>query len=908
MTKQVFILILLNLSFLTSFAQKTSITGNVKDVKLGETLIGASVYVEGTTIGTVTDFDGNYILNNVPVGTINLVCSFISYEKVVKENIKIVEGGAPVINFEMGESAVELNDVVVIAKAKRESALVLLMDQKKSSVMKQSIGAQQLAIQGISDAASAASKITGVSKQEGNKGLSVRGLGDRYNTTTLNGLPLPSNNAELKNIDLGLFSTDIIEFVDVEKVSTAYLYGDFAGANINVVSKVHSGNRFLKIGLKSGYNLSLADADKFYLGDGPGGLGFDDFNYPQDLSVYDFESTWNPEEKRVYPNFDFSLSGGKSFKFENSDLNAFASLSFDNEYAYSDLLQRKVNGSDYVRTDLEGEQFKYNTQTTGMLNLNYNWASNKLFYNSILLNTSEQTLKNLRGTIFDLAELGAYVRRAEYERNTVLVNQLLGEHKLKKDMDLNWGVAYNTVNNIVPDRRHNTLEGEDENEKMFATNDQANNNRYFHDLTEDELATNLSLDYKFGKGFDDADYKGKITFGYSGKFKKRAFEATQFNHKIKTNQLVDVLDVDAYFNNQNLQNDKFDLRVLSNNFVSLSTYDGEQVINAGFASLEYNFNSRFLALIGFRVENVNQQIEYKTSLGEGEEEFTELKVLPNLSLRYALNDKSNLRFATSITYTLPQFKETALFLFEGITDVTVGNPFLTPSTNYNGEIKWEFFPKPSELISVAAFGKYIIDPINKFVRASAGNEFTYANTGDWAYLYGLEFELKKNLWFISSEKSTKKLSLSTNLTLMETKQELNADKIISQTKGQFNANFNKDEEELQGAAPMIANADLTYKYAWNDGQNSVTSTLVYGYVSDRLNLIGYSSLGNQVDKAVHTLDFVLKSKIKQWGLSFSAKNILNQDIERTQENTSQDWLVKSYNKGVKLSMGLSYTF
>ena len=908
MTKQVFLVLLLNISFLGLFAQQTSITGNVKDIKLGETLIGASVYVDGTTIGTVTDFDGNYTLNNVPVGTINLKCSFISYETLTKENIVLVEGDIPVINFEMGESSVELSDVVVIAKAKRESALVLLMDQKRSSVMKQSIGAQQLATQGISDAASAASKITGVSKQEGKRGLSVRGLGDRYNTTTLNGLPLPSNNAELKNIDLGLFSTDIIEFVDVEKVPTAYLNGDFAGANINIVSKVHSGDSYLKLGLKTGYNLNLEDTDKFYLGDGPGLLGFDDFNYPNDLSVYNFESNWNPDEKTVYPNFEFKLSGGKTFNFENSDLKAFASLSFDNEYTYSELLQRKVNGSDYVRTDLKGELFKYNTQTTGMLNLNYNWASNKIFYNSIVLNTSDQSLKNLRGTIFDLAEVGAYVRRAEYERNTVLVNQLLGEHNLNNNVDLNWGVAYNTVNNIVPDRRHNTLEGKGENEKMFATNDQANNNRYFHDLTEDEVAANFSLDYKFGKGFDDADYKGKITFGYFGKFKERAFGATQFNHKIKTNQLVDIYNVDAYFNDQNLQNDLFALRVLSNNFVSLSTYDGEQMIHSGLASLEYNFSSRFLALIGVRFENVNQKIEYKTSLGEGEEEFTESKILPNLSLKYALNDKSNLRFASGITYTLPQFKETALFLFEGITDVTVGNPYLTPSTNYNAEFKWEFFPKPSELISVAAFGKYIVDPINKFVRASAGNEFTYANTGDWAYLYGLEFEMKKDLWSTSTEKSTKKLSLSTNLTLMDTKQELNADKIINQSQGQFNANFNKDEEELQGAAPMIANADLTYKYSWNDGQNAVTSTLVYGYVSDRLNLIGYSSLGNQVDKAIHTLDFVLKSKIKQWGLSLSAKNILNKDIERIQENTSQDWVVKSYQKGIKLSVGLSYTF
>ena len=908
MTKQVLIVLLLTLTSFGVFAQKGTITGNVKDSKTGEALIGASVYIDGTTLGTVTDFDGNYTIPNVPVGNVVVKCSFISYETASKENITVDEGNSVVVDFVMGESTVALNDVKVIAKAKRESEVVLLLDQKKSAVIKQSIGAQQLANQGVSDAASAAAKITGVSKQEGTKGLNVRGLGDRYNTTTLNGLPLPSNNAEFKNIDLELFSTDIIEFVDVEKVPTPHLYGDFAGANINIVSKVHSGSPFLKIGLKTGYNTRVSDADDFFLGDGPGMLGFDDFDYQDDLSVYDFETNWNPEKKTVYPNMELAISGGKTFEFENSKLNAFATLSFENEYKYSELLQRSVNGSDFFRKDLEGEQFKYETQTTGMLNLNYNWTSNNIYFNSILLNTSDQSLKNLRGFIIDLAEEGGFVRRMEFERNTVLVNQLLGEHKLNPKMDLKWGVTYNTVNNIVPDRRHNTMENGTETEKIFATNDQANNNRYFHDLTEDEVAANLSWNYKFGEGFDDNAYRGKLTFGYLGKFKTRSFESTQFNHKIKENRLTNINDIDSYFNNENLQDDVFDLKVLSSDFVILSTYDGKQIINAGFTSLEYNLSPRFLALIGIRVENVFQEIEYKTSLGEGKEDFTELNVLPNLSLRYALNDKSNLRFATGITYTLPQFKESALFLFEGITNVTVGNPFLTPSTDYNAEIKWEKFPKPSELISVAAFGKYIVDPINKFVRASAGNEFTYANTGDWAYLYGVEFEVKKDLWTLTTDNSSKKLYATANLTLMETNQELNTEKIIEETDGQFNANFNKDEEELQGAAPLIANANLSYKYSWKEGQNSVTSTLVYGYVSDRLNLIGYSSLGNQVDKEIHNLDFVLKSKLNKFGLSFSAKNLLDQDIERFQENETQDWVVKSFKKGIKFSLGLSYTF
>ena len=907
MIKQVFLVLLLSISSIGAFAQKGSATGNVKDGKTGEALIGASVYVDGTTIGTVTDFDGNYTLPNIPAGIVTLTCSFISYETLSKENITVTEGNPVSVDFVLGSSTVELNDVKIVAKAKRESEVVLLLDQKKSAVIKQSIGAQELSNQGVSDAATAATKITGITKQEGTNGLNVRGLGDRYNSTTFNGLPLPSNDSEFKNIDLKLFSTDIIEFIDVQKVSIANLSGDFAGANINIISKKHSGENFFKVGLKTGFNSSMSDADQFYMSDGPNLTGFYNSDYPTDFSNYKFENKWNPQEKTIYPNLGLALSGGKTFDFENSKLNVFGTLSFDNDYYYGELTERKINGSDDLRQDLSGEEYQYATQTTGMINLNYNWRNSNIYLNSMFLNTSEDWIGTGTGYIKDLAEEGAFVRKMEFERNTVLVNQLLGDHKLNSKTNINWGVTYNNVNNIVPDRRYITMENGTDTEKEFATNDQANNNRYYHDLVEDEIAGNFNLDYKFGEGFEDAGYKGKLSVGYSGKFKTRSFEAVQFNHKILNNRFTDIDDIDSYFNNEDLQNNTFDLKVRSSDFVILSTYDGKQTVNAGFASLEYNFTARLLLLLGVRFENVYQQIEYNTALGKGKEDFTEFNVLPNLSLRYALTDKSNLRFATGVTYTLPQFKETALFSFQDKNEATLGNPYLTPSKNYNGELKWELYPKPNELFSVAVFGKYIVDPINKFVMASASNDFTYANTGDWAYVYGVELETKKDIFTLSSENSTKKLYTTANLTLMKTEQTLDSEKINEQSKQTVSASFNKDKEELQGAAPLIANANLSYKYSWSTS-NSITSTISYNYVSDRLNLIGYASLGNQVDKEIHNLDFIVKSKLKKFGVNLSVKNILNQDVDRIQENETRNWVVKHHKKGIKYSLGLNYTF
>lgn len=203
--------------------------------------------------------------------------------------------------------------------------------------------------------------------------------------------------------------------------------------------------------------------------------------------------------------------------------------------------------------------------------------------------------------------------------------------------------------------------------------------------------------------------------------------------------------------------------------------------------------------------------------------------------------------------------------------------------------------------------------MNRVVMASASNDFTYANTGDWAYLYGAEFELKKDLWSITSRSGYRKLFATANLTLMETKQDLNGEKVREETKDPngnslINTNFNTDEDVLQGAAPLLANASLGYKVSWAEGAKSISSSLVYGYVSDRLYLIGFSSFGNQVDKEVHTLDYVLKSSFNKLGISLSAKNILNSDIDRVQENASGDHLIRSYKQGVKLSIGVSYQF
>ncbi|MBN2764393.1 MAG: TonB-dependent receptor, partial [Bacteroidales bacterium] len=706
-------LVLLSGNMFTSFSQQGSLKGKVTDAETGEELIGATIVIKGTTKGTITDFEGNYVLENFPAGKHTIQCSYISYE-AEEEEVTMEAGQLVMMNFALNSSEVSLQEVEVVGRKNRESENLLLIEQKEAAVAVESIGARELSAKGASDAGDAATKITGVTKQEGGNTLNIRGLGDRYNSTTLNGLPLPSNNAETKNIDLKLFTTEIIEFLSVEKIFTADMYADFSGANVNIGSKQFSGRPYINIELRTGTNTGVFDAEKFYLQDGPGLWGFDNFEPTYSLQRYSFETTWNPVEKSVVPDLGFGIAGGKSFAFSRSTLNSFFTLSYDNEYGYSDYMERRVNGSNRIRKDLMGEQYNFETQTTGMVNLNLDMRKHDFYYNLALLNSSDQELKNLTGFITDLAEIGGLVRRSDFERTALLINQLLGRHDFGKNI-FNWGLSYNKVWNKIPDRRHLTLSNihdgiPNDTYKHFTNDNESDYFRYFHSFTENEYAANISVERSFGQGFTGNDVRGKLTFGYAGKYKKRDFEAIQINHDIYhqarkdsffTNQdyywvYVDIWDIDAFLNDENLQNNEFYIRTFFGNTLRPQTYAGTQITNGIYGLLECNITPKLLAMVGARFEYVYQSVDYLTSENPvgGEGSFSELNILPSLSLKYMLNDKNNLRFAASKTYVLPQFTEMALFLFEGITETAVGNPKIYLSQVYNIDLKWEMFPGP----------------------------------------------------------------------------------------------------------------------------------------------------------------------------------------------------------------------
>ncbi|MDM1041711.1 MULTISPECIES: TonB-dependent receptor domain-containing protein [Empedobacter] len=909
--------LLLLLGSAALFAQTNiKLEGTLFDQKTNQPLSEKTFVVEGLNIQAKTDDKGHYEIS-VPDDTYQLDIKVDGYQSV-SQNLS----DSNTLNMylkpeDLKDTKIDLSTAVVTGRKDKSGEASLLNIQKKSVKMVENIGAAELDRKGVSDAASAVAKMAGVTKQEGTGDVFVRGLGDRYNYTSLNGLPIPSENPSNKNVKLDLFPTDVIDYISLSKTFNVRMMADFGGANIDIESKLYEGNGLLEIGTGLNLNSNAITNKNFNLQDGPNWFGFQKTKIPANATTgYHFTNSFNPQSKSAVAG-GFNIKGGKSYKFENgAKFGFFATAAFDNSaQSIEKGLARSV---DAQGNNLKGfndyTKDSYNTNTTGMVNLYYDFnPNNRLRANSIFINNTSQSLQEYKGFIRDLAEdNNGFIRRGTYERNQVFVNQLLGDHRLDDKSEFHWGVSYNTVKQDMPDRLQNTMRLDKQSgQYVLASQDASLSNRYYQNLNENEVSANLEYNRVFGG--DLKDYKAKISIGYQGRHKERDFEANQFNFKILRSGIqVDPNNLDAFFNQSNygsgFEITTFDIK--SDGSYRSQVYSGQKDIQVGFAEVEYNFTDRLTAVLGVRAEYLKQSIDWYTALSQGKNSFDQFELLPSLMLRYKLTDNQNLRFATSKTYTLPQFKETAMFVYEDVTETFRGNPMLYPSTNYNADIKWEWFPKSGEVISLGGFGKYIQDPINTTTIASSSNDISYANTGDWGYAVGAELEVRKAI-LDNKISNPEQLTVGFNGAYMYSNQELNNEKVYKETlfNGQrINTNFTNAEDAFTGASKFITNADLSYSKKWASG-GSVMATVAYNYFSDRIYALGTETRGNQVDKGFSTLDFILRSKLnKNIGINFSAKNLLNPTIDRVQENLNGDVKTLSYKKGMNFGLSVNYQF
>lgn len=936
-----FFILLLIAASITTAQTKGTIQGTVLDKESdNQPLPFANVFIKGTQTGTTTDIDGVFVFQADP-GTCILVFSFVGYQTLEVANIVVKAGEVTTLDNVIMNAAegVSLKEVVVKASTKKESVAALLTEQKKATEIKTAIGAEELSAKGISDAAGAVTKISGVSKQEGSSNVYVRGLGDRYLNTTLNGLSLPSNDINKKNIDLNIFSADVIENVSISKAYSSKFYSDFAAGNIDVTSKNYSGDGFIEAFVSSGFN-SRAIGEDFVKNTGTGQFGFYG-RYDHAPFAVVLSHGVDPIESPMPPvNLGIGLNAGKSFDIgEESRLNLFLTASFDSNYEY-----RKGETTNYTLVENksfeQAEEYEFGTTTTVMGNVGFKYNENHSFkFTSLFINkSSDQTsyfgtdgLGRNRDAIVN-SDLGFYQMNVQFNQDLITVNQLIGGHNINDKLKLDWGIGYNRVFAYEPDRKRISIENyqlaldnDPATNPVFFTNNEFDNQRYFQDIEDEELNGRINLAYS---PFE----KVKINIGYSGRMKERDFENIRYGYRFANDDLpiTDVNNLNTIFNVGNLNTDGnglFSTVAFRSVFPQVgsanvpgnpeNTYNGKLDVYAGYINAEVNINDNWLIVPGFRAESFSQRIDYNViNLPPNDPGFRESKeafYLPSLSIRYAINDDQNVRFAFSKTVSNPEFKEIAPFVYEGVSQRIGGNPDLLNDPSYsevfNFDLKYEWFFGSSEIFSIGAFAKQINNPVNLVVAFDATGTQRYFRTGDKANIYGAELELKKN--FLLDEDDQPKLSAGLNVTYMYTNQDLfeNIDGSI------FDTSFNRKEDQLQGASPLIINADVNYSPTFNNYKP--TASLVFSYFSDRIDALGSGQLGNVIEKAVPTLDFVWKNKIKE-GLQFniSAKNLLDPSIKYIRETTAGDVIVTSangkgvtnYKRGITIGASLKYNF
>ncbi|WP_299434012.1 TonB-dependent receptor [uncultured Maribacter sp.] len=898
-------------------AQETgSIVGTLTDKEVNnEPLAFANVLIKGTTKGATSDFDGLYEIANVEPGTYTVVFSYLGYETVEIPNVIVESGKVTTINAPMSASeGMSLDEVVVTTTARKDSEAALLLDQKKALVIKESIGSERLSKIGVSNASAATTKIAGVSKSEGSGDIYIRGLGDRYLSTTMNGLPIPSDDVNNKNINLNLFSTNIIENVGISKTYSTSSYADQTSGNVDISSKSYS-KKALSVGLSSGYNTNVLGLD----GDFKRSIATEDVTlgfHKKQYALVDLitRQGWDPLKQKNTGNYDISLSGAEKFEIFGKELKVFVAGSHSKSYQYQEGVFRSYRSNVLDNEFTDAESFSSRTNTTGYLNLGLKLSDNhRLKISSLAVNTSNDNVyeqgRNGEGYVFDQdpQEDGAFVRDQNFKQTILLVNQIEGVHNIKENNKLTWAGGYNYVLAQEPNRIRNEANILDPNTVQYAHVGDFQQRKSSQKIEDTEYNAYINDAISFG-ALDEYDiHKFKLNIGVNFRQKDRVFSSLFAGVRARDFQVPTVDQFSETFTADNFDNGL----VLRER--EADRYDADLNVIAGYANLDFHFGEKLSGNAGVRFERDEINVLWDVAnfvgrVGSIKKEYTE--IYPSLNLKYALNEKNAIRFASSLTQTLPEFKELAPFEYVSPTGrVTSGDPNLEKSDVLNIDLKYEFFPSRGQLLSATGFYKNIKNPINLAqTRGSSGN-FQYANTGEKATIYGLEIEARLGLLKNEDEESI--LDFNTNITKMWFNQDLS----------EFFQYKNKTESDLQGASDLILNGSLSYN---SKTEKEFNATLTGNYSSDKVYVLGSPEDFNNsdvlyndeiIEKGFFTLDLVLSKMLtKKLQLKLVGRNLLNPDIQQTQliqdlnTGVESDKVVLSYKKGAQLNLSLKYNF
>jgi len=935
-----FFIVLLATALLSFFAvdaqaQNGTVRGKIYDEGGLEASFATVQVNELESTGTTADLEGSFVLSLAP-GTYTLDISFVGLGDAKVTDVVVSADEVTVLNDVILRSAAEeLEVVVVTAQTARNTANSVMTLQKKSVNLLDGISVQAISQSGDSDAGAAVKRITGVTVENG-KNVYVRGLGDRYTKTILNGMEVPGLDPDRNTVQVDVFPANVLNNILVYKTFTPNLSGDFTGGTVDIELKNFPEEKNVSYSGSLGYNTfttfndqyqtyesSIADAVAF--GAPSRSNPAHGINIPTAITgetgnapiVNSFSDVMSVKRASAMPNMSFGYSWGNQFNLDNGRTRGliFAVNYRNSSNYYSDAIFdsyfKSADAENYELQATELSSGAYSTNETLLSALVSGSVKNKSSRHSLSLFHTQNGIKKaseIRSHNYFSAE-GTILERDVLYYNQKSITSLVYENKVNrpnKRIEFNTKVSPSLSLNSEPDIRFTAFDvQEDEGRIMnyaLQYGEGARVSRIFRNLMEGSMNVKADATYKFQWRGQESKIKG----GLATATKYRDFSAVQYDFRDKGNTIDLTGDPSQIFE------DQYAFDPVANEGVHITgqsspsnSYEAVSNVAAAYIMNELPLTSKLKTIYGARLEKTNifydgfsQGVNYNY-----ENVLDELDVLPSFSLIYNAVKNMNVRMAYSRTLARPSFKEkSAASIFDPITERRfIGNLDLKQTYIQNADLRWEYFFQPGEMISVSGFYKGFKDPIEIVTYdALSTDNFTPRNVGN-ATVYGVEFETRKNFGFISP--SLRNLTFATNVSYIKSEvqrseQEYEAALMVAKQGEEVSRT-----REMQGQSPYIVNATLNYNSP-ESGWNFNTSYNVQG---KRLSVVGIARVPHVFENSFHSLNARVSKTFGNWRASISAQNLLNQNRQQVYQSfRATDQIYASYNPGMSFSVGIGY--
>lgn len=898
----------------TAVAKGTGrVTGRVVDAQNGEGLTDVGVQIVGTTRGTMSGIEGRFNVFGVPAGTVTIQFRRVGYAAKTVTGLMLRAGETLEQDVALQTATVQLTTQVVTATSERGTVNEALDKQRTATGVVNSVTSEQIARSPDRDAAQAVQRVSGVTVTDG-RYVFVRGLGERYTNTSLNGAALPSPEPERKVVPLDLFPAALLQSVTTSKTFTPDKSGDFTGAQVDIQTREFPARRMMSVTSSVGFNdqaagqsvLGAPGAGMEWLGFGgsgrtrpnvgatPGGALSPDQSRAFLRGV---RNVWTPTAGTGSPNSTFGTSLGGQAPVLGHQVGYVGSLSYayNQDVRRNELRQTIVGGSSGVRAfnSYLGETGRTSVLWGGIANFSTLVGTRtRLAFNNMYNRSADNEVHRDAG--FDEGEADdptartASVRRywLDYVERSVRSNQLRAEHAFGEHHTIDWSLTSSAVSRNQPDRTDFFSVRQSPSEPYAMRANPKAARRLFAELNESVLTPSANYRLTMGGGDQVWIFKTGATLRDTKRRSDIAPYAIYPNAATAAELQLPPEQLFALASDPNRA-------VFSVQTDGQGYYRADERVGAGYGMVELPVGDRVRVITGARAESWRLRL---TSVGlDGLKErsdsvYQKTDVLPSLAVNVRLGGTQTLRASATRTLSRPEYRELSPLQEKGpIGELDfVGNPALQRALVNNYDLRWEMYPNPGEVLSLGVFAKRFDRPIERVqVSTTGGNIYSFVNA-DAAQNYGVEIDARKSLGALAGRLSP--FMVFANATVMRSTITPGNTNISSLT----NAN-----RPMVGQAPYVVNGGVTY--ASESGR--ATATVLYNVVGRRIVTTGTGGIPDNYLEPRHLLDLSLQLPVySTLGLKVNARNLLDARYREMQGGVVRTM----YDTGRVFSLGLTW--